>query len=87
MKTFIVDSFTDQAFKGNPAGVCLVSAEIEESRMQAIARELNLSETGFIELQPDGKFGIRYFSPMMEIPLCGPRNAGGKQDPFSRPSA
>ena len=71
MKTFIVDSFTDQAFKGNPAGVCLVSAKLDEELMQAIAKELNLSETAFIQEQKDGSYSIRYFSPVMEIPLCG----------------
>jgi len=76
MKTFIVDSFTDQPFKGNPAGVCLLETEIEqiplsELQMQLIAKELNLSETAFVHARPDGKFGIRYFSPVMEIPLCG----------------
>ena len=69
---WIVDSFTDQAFKGNPAAVHWTNSELSCDRMQAIASELNLSETAFIrELPSATRFSIRYFSPKMEIPLCG----------------
>jgi len=71
VKSYIVDAFTDQAFKGNPAGVCILDYELEESMMQKIASELNFSETAFVLQRPDGKYQIRYFSPKMEIPLCG----------------
>ena len=72
MRTFIVDSFTDTPFKGNPAGVCLVDSHLSDERMLHIAQELNLSETAFLRpLASDGAFAIRYFSPKMEIPLCG----------------
>jgi PhzF family phenazine biosynthesis protein len=72
MKTYIVDSFTNEQFKGNPAGVCFPEHEIGESKMLHIANELGLSETAF--LKKNGKtdsYSIRYFSPKMEIPLCG----------------
>jgi PhzF family phenazine biosynthesis protein len=72
MKTFIVDAFTDTPFKGNPAGVCMVEQPLSQERMLQIAQELNLSETAFITpLESDGVLAIRYFSPKMEIPLCG----------------
>lgn len=72
METFIVDSFTDQTFKGNPAGVCLTESELNTELMQSIAIELNLSETAFVQkLAGEAKYCIRYFSPKMEIPLCG----------------
>lgn len=72
MKVFIVDSFTREKFTGNPAGVCLVDAKIKVKQMLSIAQELNLSETAFLErLESNGEFKIRYFSPKMEIPLCG----------------
>lgn len=72
MKTFIVDSFTDTPFKGNPAGVCIVDSQLSDEKMLHIAQELNLSETAFIRpLESRGAFSIRYFSPKMEIPLCG----------------
>lgn len=72
MKTSIVDSFTNEQFKGNPAGVCFPETEISAHKMQLIARELGFSETAF--LHKNGKadsYAIRYFSPKMEIPLCG----------------
>lgn len=72
MKTYIVDSFTDQPFKGNPAGVCLAEAFPPEDIMRRIAKELNLSETAFVvPLEKSGMFAIRYFSPKTEISLCG----------------
>ena len=72
MKSFIVGAFTDTAFKGNPAGVCLVERPLSDERMLDIAAELNFSETAFLQptRQPDS-FAIRYFSPKKEIPLCG----------------
>lgn len=72
MKTFIVDAFTDTPFKGNPAGVCMVESPLGDQRMLEIAQEFNLSETAFLHsLNDRGAYSIRYFSPRMEIPLCG----------------
>lgn len=72
MRTFIVDAFTDEPFRGNPAGVCLVEADLTDGIMLRIAQELNLSETAFVRpLDAPGRYAIRYFSPKMEIPLCG----------------
>ena len=67
---YTVDSFTNQPFKGNPAGVCLLEESIPEELMQSIAAELNLSETAFI-CESANELSIRYFSPLQEIPLCG----------------
>ena len=72
IRTFIVDSFTDAPFKGNPAGICLIGSQLSNESMLHIAQELNLSETAFLRpLQSPGVFAIRFFSPKMEIPLCG----------------
>lgn len=72
MKAFIVDSFTNEPFKGNPAGVCIQDQEISAEKMQLIAKEFNLSETAFIiKTGKETEYSIRYFSPKMEIPLCG----------------
>jgi PhzF family phenazine biosynthesis protein len=72
MRTFIVDSFTDTPFKGNPAGVCISGSPLGDERMLQIAQELNLSETAFLSPQESANgFRVRYFSPKMEIPLCG----------------
>jgi PhzF family phenazine biosynthesis protein len=69
---FIVDAFTDTPFKGNPAGVCLVERPLSDETMLHIAQELNLSETAFLSpLDSADRYAIRYFSPKMEIPLCG----------------
>ena len=70
--TYIVDSFTDQPFKGNPAGICILNESLSVNKMQLIAKELGLSETAFISIIKNSNcFDIRYFSPKMEIPLCG----------------
>jgi len=72
MRTFIVDSFTDIPFKGNPAGVCMIGSQLSDERMLQIAQELSLSETAFLTpLESGGAFAIRFFSPKMEIALCG----------------
>lgn len=71
IQTYIVDSFTDTPFKGNPAGVCLLDQALSENEMQSIAKELGLSETAFVISESRGLYSIRYFSPKMEIPLCG----------------
>ncbi|WOC40128.1 PhzF family phenazine biosynthesis protein [Polaribacter sp. HL-MS24] len=72
IETYIVDSFTDQPFKGNPAGVCLLNESLADSEMLSIAKELGFSETAFVsKLNGKNVFSIRFFSPVMEIPLCG----------------
>jgi PhzF family phenazine biosynthesis protein len=72
IRTFIVDAFTDTPFKGNPAGVCLVDSPLSDQRMLQIAQELIFLKRLFYHLwSPGGSFAIRYFSPKMEIPLCG----------------
>ncbi|HZX59401.1 MAG TPA: PhzF family phenazine biosynthesis isomerase, partial [Mucilaginibacter sp.] len=72
MRTYIVDSFTKEAFKGNPAGVCFPGHSIDDEKMLKIAREFGLSETAFVHQTEDADtYGIRYFSPKKEIPLCG----------------
>jgi PhzF family phenazine biosynthesis protein len=67
---FQVDSFTAQPFAGNPAGVCLLAKPAEAGWMQAVAREMNISETAFLVRQADG-FDLRWFTPAAEVRLCG----------------
>jgi len=72
MKSYIVDSFTNEPFKGNPAGVCFPEDDISDEKMQSIALEFGLSETAFVkQMNEAGIYAIRYFSPKQEIPLCG----------------
>ena len=65
-----VDAFTAEPFRGNPAGVCVLDEEAPEEWMQDVASEMNLSETAFLA-QREGGYDIRYFTPLVEVPLCG----------------
>jgi PhzF family phenazine biosynthesis protein len=68
-----IDAFTDQRFTGNPAGVVSNADGLTDLQMQAIARELNNSETAFIlsPTAPDHEVWIRFFTPTIEVPSCG----------------
>jgi len=66
-----VDAFTAEPFAGNPAAVCVLPAPREERWMQAVAREMNLSETAFLVRRTDGAFDLRWFTPAAEVDLCG----------------
>ncbi len=66
-----VDAFTDEAFAGNPAGVCVLQKAAEEPWMQSVAAEMNLSETAFVVPREDGDFDLRWFTPTVEVSLCG----------------
>jgi PhzF family phenazine biosynthesis protein len=68
---FIVDAFTSTAFAGNPAAVVLLDAPADETWMQAVAAEMNLSETAFVVPVDDATFGLRWFTPTVEVDLCG----------------
>jgi PhzF family phenazine biosynthesis protein len=65
-----VDAFTSKPFSGNPAAVCLLTEERDAAWMQNVAREMNLSETAFLLHRPDG-YGLRWFTPTVEVDLCG----------------
>jgi PhzF family phenazine biosynthesis protein len=66
----IVDAFTDRPFAGNPAAVCLLESAADAGWMQRVAAEMNLSETAFL-VPRDGGFGLRWFTPAVEVDLCG----------------
>ncbi|XP_072484901.1 phenazine biosynthesis-like domain-containing protein isoform X2 [Notamacropus eugenii] len=78
LPVFVVDAFTGEAFRGNPAAVCLLENELDDKVRQKIAREMNHSETAFIQkLHPtdsftqSSRFGLRWFTPAAEVPFCG----------------
>jgi len=75
MKYYVVDVFTDERFHGNPAGVCLVDKALDASIMQKIAFENNLAETAFL-VKKDGYYDLRWFTPEVEIDLCGHATLG-----------
>lgn len=66
-----VDAFTDRPFAGNPAAVCLLGAWLPDATMAAVAAENNVSETAFVVPRPDGDHDLRWFTPSVEVPLCG----------------
>ena len=70
MNLYQVDAFTQQRFSGNPAAVCLLDEPREDEWMQAVASEMNLSETAFLLHKRDG-WHLRWFTPVAEVDLCG----------------
>ncbi len=74
---FQVDAFADKPFNGNPAAVCILRRRLQDSVRQSIAAEMNLSETAFLEIldkkpiTQNQEFGLRWFTPKVEVPLCG----------------
>lgn len=75
MKYYVVDAFAETVFEGNQAGVCLLQKWPEEHVMQAIAAENNLAETAFVVREGAG-YGLRWFTPAVEIDLCGHATLG-----------
>ncbi len=73
-----VDAFTDEPLAGNPAGVVPEADRLTDEQMQAIARELALSETAFLRSSDDADADrrIRYFTPTQEVDLCGHATIG-----------
>ena len=71
MKIWTVDAFTDKPFSGNPAAVAIVEEFPTDDRCQKIAAEMNLPETCFVKLLGPDHFHIRWFTPKVEVELCG----------------
>ena len=70
---YLVDAFTTERFKGNPAGVVPHADGLTKEQMQAVAREMNCSETAFVLTPTDSGHDVhlRYFTPKVEVPICG----------------
>src|SRR5690349_2947231 len=71
LPVYIADAFTHNLFGGNPAAVCPLTDWLPDDLMQQIATENNLSETVFFVPQEDETFAIRWFTPTVEVKLCG----------------
>jgi PhzF family phenazine biosynthesis protein len=71
IRIYQVDAFTDAPFRGNPAGVCVLNEPKADGWMQDVAAEMNLSETAFPVPRSDGDFDLRWFTPAVEVELCG----------------
>lgn len=65
---FLVDAFTKDKFKGNPAGVCILEEDLADDLMKQIACEVGASETAFLDLRSNS---LRWFTPKVEVALCG----------------
>lgn len=66
-----VDAFADRLFSGNPAAVVPLDAWLPDAVMQAIAAENNLAETAFFVPAGEARWELRWFTPTIEVPLCG----------------
>lgn len=67
----LVDAFADRPFAGNPAAVCLLAAAADHAWMQRVASEMNQAETAFVVARDGGGFDLRWFTPTVEVDLCG----------------
>lgn len=70
MKIFQVDSFAHRPFSGNPAAVCVLDHTPDDSWLQGVALDMNLSETAFLLKEAAG-WRLRWFTPAVEVDLCG----------------
>jgi len=68
---YLVDAFAERPFTGNPAGVCFPDSAESTSWLQQVAAEINQAETAFLLPRPDGDWDLRWFTPTVEVDLCG----------------
>lgn len=68
---YVIDAFTDVPFAGNPAAVCLLDEWPADPWLGRVAREMNLSETAFLVHDGGLGFALRWFTPTVEVDLCG----------------
>jgi PhzF family phenazine biosynthesis protein len=66
-----IDAFSRKIFRGNPAGVCLLESWLADDVLQAISAENNLPETAFLVPKSKGRYDLRWFTPTLEVDLCG----------------
>jgi len=71
LQMFQVDAFTQTLLSGNPAAVCPLEEWLPDAQMQALALENNLSETAFFVKNSEGQYKLRWFTPTVEVDLCG----------------
>jgi PhzF family phenazine biosynthesis protein len=86
---YVVDAFTEVAFRGNPAAVVVLDHvdEVADSWMRDVAAEMNLSETAFVVPRPEGGWHLRWFTPAIEIELCGHATLASARVLFDRGDA
>ncbi|MGI9547604.1 MAG: PhzF family phenazine biosynthesis protein [Flavobacteriaceae bacterium] len=69
-KIYQIDAFAENLFEGNPAAVCILESWPDDHWMQQVAMENNLAETAYL-VPNNGSFEIRWFTPELEVDLCG----------------
>ena len=89
MQIVQVDAFTDRPFSGNPAAVLVLperslSLWSNAGWLQAIAAEMNLSETAFLRRRDGGDYDLRWFTPAVEVELCGHATLASRARPLGR---
>lgn len=67
---WLINTFTNELYKGNPAAICLLDEEVSEETMQKIAKEIPVPTTAFIE-KKQVEFTLKWFTPNRQIPICG----------------
>lgn len=70
LTVYYIDAFANKLFEGNPAAVIPLTSWLSDDVMQALASENNLSETAYF-VESNGKYQIRWFTPVAEVRLCG----------------
>ena len=71
LEIYQIDAFTNKVFGGNPAAVCPLSEWLPDPVLLSIAKENNLAETAFFVKRPNGNYHLRWFTPRIEMDLCG----------------
>jgi len=71
IQIYQVDAFTNRLFHGNPAAICILDRWLPDAVLQAIAAENNLAETAYYIRKADGQYDLRWFTPGVEVDLCG----------------
>lgn len=83
---FQVDAFSSETFGGNPAAVCPLEVWLPDATLQQIAAENNLSETAYL-VRNGEVFELRWFTPTVEVDLCGHATLAAAWVLFARPGA
>lgn len=79
LEIYQVDAFADKVFAGNPAAIMPLETMLDDTLLQSIALENNLSETAYLVKQPEkgeGHYHLRWFTPATEVDLCGHATLG-----------
>lgn len=83
LPVYFVNAFADRYYQGNTAAVVLLEAYPSDAKMLALAKEFGFSETAFLRRLGSSEYQIRWFTPEVEVPLCGHATLASAQALFS----